>query len=79
MGLLSDQLRIANQLGDDRNSQTQDLFRDISKQLQSFASLTGRIDSENERFRKESGLLSVKADTAFKKAKLIEEKIDKMD
>lgn len=40
---------------------------------------TTKLESDTEKFRREAGLFSVKADTAFKKAKLVEEKIEKID
>lgn len=72
IGLISDQLRILSSLSDDRNAEAQGQLRDLEKQVQNAVAVISKMDGENERFRKESGLLSVKADTAFKKAKYME-------
>lgn len=68
-----------NCLGDDRTATFQQQMRDTERHLQSVQAATGKIDLETEKFRKESGVISVKADTAFKKAKLVEERVVRID
>lgn len=77
--MFAEQLHLGTCVGDERNVQTQDQFRDIERQLQNVMTATGRIDTDAEKFRKETGVLSLKADTAFKKAKAIEDKVVRLD